>query len=124
MREELAEIEAELAAPGRPAPETEPTRASFAEVGDLLFTVVNLARVVNVDPELALRATSKRFVATGRARRALAAEAGETWAELELDAQEAWYARAKSAARPRRLRPVDRRRGRPRASPVAGPDAG
>ena len=63
VREELAEIEAELARVGRPAPETEPDPRVFAELGDLLFTVVNVARVVNVDPELALRATSKRFVA-------------------------------------------------------------
>ena len=62
VREELAETEAELARVGRPAPETEPDPRIFAELGDLLFTVVNLARVVNVDPELALRATSRRFV--------------------------------------------------------------
>jgi hypothetical protein len=27
----------------------------------------------------------------------LAAEAGETWTELDLDAQDAWYRRAKEA---------------------------
>jgi ATP diphosphatase len=31
------------------------------EVGDLLFTVVNLARYVAVDPELALRQTNRKF---------------------------------------------------------------
>jgi uncharacterized protein YabN with tetrapyrrole methylase and pyrophosphatase domain len=31
------------------------------EVGDLLFTVVNLARYLEVDPELALRSTNRRF---------------------------------------------------------------
>ena len=31
------------------------------EVGDLLFTVVNLARYLEVDPELALRSTNRKF---------------------------------------------------------------
>ena len=32
------------------------------EVGDLLFTLVNLSRKLNVDPELALRATNTKFI--------------------------------------------------------------
>ena len=80
---------------GRPAPETEADPRVFAELGDLLFTVVNVARVVNVDPELALRATSRRFVARVELAERLAADAGETWAELDLDAQERWYVDAK-----------------------------
>lgn len=95
VREEIAEVEIELARTGRPAPETEADAAVFAELGDLLFTVVNLARVVNVDPELALRATSKRFVDRVETAERLAAEAGETWADLDNDAQEIWYVRAK-----------------------------
>ena len=95
LREEIAELELELERSGRPAPETEPDPRVFAELGDLLFTVVNVARVVNVDPELALRATSKRFVARVELAERLAAEAGETWSELDLDAQERWYGRAK-----------------------------
>ena len=70
MREELAEIESELARAGRPAPESEADPRVFDEVGDLLFTVVNVARVANVDPELALRATSRRFVDACRGGRA------------------------------------------------------
>ena len=88
VREELGEIEVELERAGRPAPETEPDPRVFAELGDLLFTVVNVARVVNVDPELALRATSRRFVERVELAERLAADAGETWAELDLDAQE------------------------------------
>jgi len=95
VREEIAEIEIELARTGRPAPETEADPRVFAELGDLLFTVVNVARVVNVDPELALRATSKRFVDRVELAERLAVEAGETWVELDLDAQEIWYVRAK-----------------------------
>ena len=95
VREEIAEIEVELARTGRPAPETEADPQVFAELGDLLFTVVNLARVVNVDPELALRATSKRFVDRVELAERLAVEAGQAWVELDKDAQESWYVRAK-----------------------------
>jgi MazG family protein len=96
VREELAELAAELARAERPAPETEPDPAVFAELGDLLFTVVNLARFVNVDPELAVRATSARFVERVERADALAAAAGEDWRTLELGAQERWYERAKA----------------------------
>ncbi len=95
VHEELAEVEAELARAPRPAPETEADPRVFGELGDLLFTVVNLARVVNVDPELALRATTRRFVARVEAAERLAAVEGEAWADLSLDAQDAWYRRAK-----------------------------
>lgn len=95
VREEFAELRVELARAGRPAPETEADPHVCAEVGDLLFTVVNLARLVNVDPELALRATSNRFVERVELAEQLAREGGESWVELGLDRQEWWYVRAK-----------------------------
>jgi MazG family protein len=104
VREELDELLAELDRAGRPAPETEPDRRVEAELGDLLFTVVNLARFVNVDPELALRRTTVRFRERVELAERLAAEAGETWAELDLEGQEHWYERAKAS-----LGSVDRR---------------
>jgi len=97
MREEIAEIESELVRAGRPAPETEPDPRVAEELGDLLFTVVNLARVVNVDPELALRATSNRFVARVELAERLAATGGQEWSALDLESQEAWYVRAKES---------------------------
>jgi nucleoside triphosphate diphosphatase len=97
VREELDELLAELERAGRPSPETEPDRAVEAELGDLLFTVVNLARFVNVDPELALRGATDRFRTRVELAEQLAAEAGETWSELDLDGQERWYGHAKAA---------------------------
>jgi hypothetical protein len=48
-----------------------------------------------VDPELALRATTHRFV--GRVERAaeLSSAEGTDWRDLGLDAQDAYYERAK-----------------------------
>ena len=97
VREELDELLAEVARAGRPRPETEPDRRVEAELGDLLFTIVNLARFLNVDPELALRTTTGRFVRRVELAERLAAEAGETWTELDLEGQERWYQRAKVA---------------------------
>ncbi len=96
LREELGELEAELERAGRPAPETEADPRVEAEIGDLLFTVVNLARFVNVDPELALRRTTARSRERIELAERLASEAGETWVELDLAAKDAWYERAKA----------------------------
>ena len=97
VREELDELEDAVSRAGAPAPETEPDAEVQHELGDLLFTVVNVARRLNVDPELALRATARRF--TGRVELAaeLADAAGEDWRALDLEAQDAYYERAKES---------------------------
>ena len=99
VREELSELEEAVALGGLPPPETEASRAAFGEVGDLLFTIVNVARRLNVDPELALRATTARFVERVELAQPLAADAGVTWTELDLETQDAYYDRAKAELR-------------------------
>ena len=54
LDEEIAELKAELQS-GEASP------AAVAELGDVLFTVVNLARHLKIDPEFALRETNARF---------------------------------------------------------------
>lgn len=49
---------------------------SESELGDLLFAGVQVARMLNVDPEMALRAASLRFAQRFRIVERLAAEAG------------------------------------------------
>jgi MazG family protein len=56
LDEEVAEFKAELAAPGG-----ERKERVEAEIGDLLFTVVNVARRHGVDPEAALQRTNQKF---------------------------------------------------------------
>jgi uncharacterized protein YabN with tetrapyrrole methylase and pyrophosphatase domain len=97
IREELAELEHEVARAGAPAPETEPDAAVSHELGDVLFTVVNAARKLNVDPELALRATTRRFTERVDAAAELAESEGVDWRGLDLEAQDAYYERAKEA---------------------------
>jgi nucleoside triphosphate diphosphatase len=95
VAEEVEELRSELVRAGVPAPETEPDPAVAAEIGDLLFTVVNLARRVNVDPELALRQTSARFVGRVEEAQRLAAEQGDDWRSLGVEAQDRYYELAK-----------------------------
>jgi len=99
VREELDELAAELERAGAPAPETEPDARVESEIGDVLFTVVNVARRLNVDPELALRGTSARFVARVELAVELAAAAGEEWHALGLEEQDRYYDQAKGELR-------------------------
>ena len=55
VEEECAELEVEMTAPQGDAD------AAEGELGDLLFTVVNLARHLHIDPELALKRTNRKF---------------------------------------------------------------
>jgi len=97
LGDELSELREALGTAPEAAAETEPDPHVFEEVGDVLFAAVNVARRLNVDPELALRGTSDRFVARiGRAA-ALAEEEGRTWTDLRLDEQDRYFDRAKGA---------------------------
>jgi ATP diphosphatase len=85
VEEECREIEAEVAAEAAP-------EAIEGEVGDLLFTVVNLARHLKVDPELALRRTNGKFRRRFAAMEQVSERALEERSAAEL---EALWARAK-----------------------------
>jgi MazG family protein len=98
LEDELHELKAE-AGRGTPARETEPDGRQAEELGDLLFAVVNVARHLNADPELELRRAAQRFRERVEVAEALAAEAGENWAALPLDRQDAYFDRAKESSR-------------------------
>ena len=92
--DEVRELREEL--PGHdPAAEAEPDPRVAAEFGDVLFAAVNVARRLNVDPELELRAAAKRFRARVELATQLAGAQGEDWTKLSLDEQDAYYDQAK-----------------------------
>ena len=93
LDDELRELRAELGE--EPAPEMEPDPRQFEELGDVLFAAVNVARRLNVDSELALRAASNRFVVRVERAEELAEAEGKRWTELELDEQVRYFDRAK-----------------------------
>jgi MazG family protein len=99
LEDELHELKEELAGAPEPAPETEPDRRVFEELGDVLFASVNVARRLNVDPELALRGVTQRFVERVEHAQALAAEEGRVFVELGLEEQDRYFDRAKEAER-------------------------
>ena len=60
----------------------------FEEIGDLLFAAANLARKLDVDAEAALRSANAKFERRFRGMESLAAQRGEIFEELNLEAQE------------------------------------
>jgi ATP diphosphatase len=89
IREEADEIEADLKA-GRRSEAT-------AEVGDLLFALVNLARHLDADPEGVLRATNAKFERRFAAIEAALAERGRKPQEATLAEMDALWDAAKAA---------------------------
>jgi tetrapyrrole methylase family protein/MazG family protein len=86
--EELAELRTEIAA-GAPSPRL------ADELGDLLFTVVNVARRLGIDPEEALREQIGKFGRRFRHIEARAAAGGRALDSLTLDEMEALWQEAK-----------------------------
>jgi MazG family protein len=84
IREEMAEVEAAT------APEE-----LEAELGDLLFAVVNWARWLAVDPETALRQANARFARRFRSVERLTRERGLDVAAMTIDGLEALWQEVK-----------------------------
>lgn len=76
-----------------------PDPAIESELGDVLFAAVNVARFVRVEPELAVRESTATFQSRVEGAARLAAEAGEEFGELDVEAQERWYQASKDQQR-------------------------
>ena len=63
------------------------------EIGDLLFTAVNIARHMGVDAETALKSANGKFEKRFRAMEAMA---GTEFADLDLDGKEALWTKVKA----------------------------
>ena len=85
VHEEIEELKA--TEPGSPE--------AVDEIGDLLFTVVNLARKQGIDAEEALRGTCAKFASRWRSMEAAAGEAGQDISELDIERLEQLWSAAK-----------------------------
>jgi ATP diphosphatase len=89
IREETDEIAAEITSGDR--------SKAAAEVGDLLFAVVNLARHLNIDPEAAVRSTNIKFERRFGAIESALAKRGKKPQESSLAEMDALWNKAKAA---------------------------
>src|SRR5690606_34644349 len=101
VREELAELEAEVEAAA-------PQARLEEEMGDLLFACANLARHLKVDPEAALRSANAKFERRFRRVEALLAEQGTSIADADMVQMEAAWQQAKQEEKARLERGSDR----------------
>jgi MazG family protein len=99
LEDELRELKEAMADAPEARPETEPDVHVVEEVGDVLFAAVNVARRLNVDPELALRWMSDRFRERVERAAELAATDGFDFAKLPLGEQDRYFDQAKEALR-------------------------
>lgn len=98
VHEELREFEEAL--------QRSDQQAMVDELGDLLFTIVNLGRFLNIDAEEALRQTINRFAERfGHIEQTLARR-GQTFQQSSLEEMDALWNEAKSLERKKRDEPA------------------
>lgn len=87
VQEELAELQQEL--------ETGTREQVEAEFGDVLFSLVNYARFLDINPENALERTNKKFIRRFRYLEKRAGEAGKTLKDMSLAEMDVFWEEAK-----------------------------
>jgi MazG family protein len=75
-------------------PQSDPSCVE-SEVGDLLFVVVNLARFLSLDPEIALKKSSEKFSRRFREMERIAREQGTTLAQVQRPQMESLWDQVK-----------------------------
>ncbi len=88
VKEEIAEVEAEIAAKDQDAME--------GEFGDLFFALINASRLYGVDPEAALERTNRKFIARFNSMEDLAEADNKSISELTIEAMEIFWEQAKN----------------------------
>lgn len=88
VREETAEFEAEVAKGDHDAME--------AELGDMLFSLVNLARVYGINPDTALERTNRKFISRFNHIEAAAKAQGRSLSDMTLAEMDALWDEAKA----------------------------
>jgi MazG family protein len=69
---------------------------AMAEFGDLLFSLVNYARFIDIDPEEALERTNKKFIKRFQYLESESAKDGKKLGEMTLAEMDRYWERAKS----------------------------
>jgi MazG family protein len=69
---------------------------ALAEFGDLLFSLVNYARFIDIDPEEALERTNKKFIKRFQYLETASANDGKKLGEMTLTEMDAYWEQAKS----------------------------
>jgi nucleoside triphosphate diphosphatase len=78
---------------------TQDQQARQEELGDVLFTCINLARHLQIDPEAALRSANQRFEQRFRHMEHTAAGMGASLDNSPPETLEAWWEKAKKDTR-------------------------
>jgi XTP/dITP diphosphohydrolase len=89
VREELNELEAELA--------REDKETSTNELGDFLFSVINAARLYHLNPDNALERTNRKFISRFNYIEEHSIKAGKPLTEMTLEEMDALWNEAKQA---------------------------
>lgn len=71
------------------------TQKMEAEFGDLLFSLVNAARLYNIDPEMALERTNKKFIRRFNYLESQTLKKGKSLKDMALDEMNAYWEEAK-----------------------------
>ena len=91
----LAKLEEELRELGREIDRDAPPEDLESELGDVLYSVVNVARYLGVDPERALRSTTGKFIRRFQYIEARLQERGRTPEQSTLEEMDALWDEAK-----------------------------
>lgn len=70
-----------------------------AEFGDLLFSLINYARFIDINPEEALERTNRKFIQRFQFLEDAAAKAGKTLAQMTLEEMDQYWENAKKRER-------------------------
>ncbi|MBA2252698.1 MAG: nucleoside triphosphate pyrophosphohydrolase [Nitrospirales bacterium] len=97
LEEELQEFRDAMAASTAATPSTSNQAQEHveSELGDVLFTMVNIARFLKINPEEALRKTINRFIDRFQYIEAQAAVNGQSLQDMTLDEMDALWEHAK-----------------------------
>jgi XTP/dITP diphosphohydrolase len=91
VEEEILELQAEIQ-------KNDPEKMED-EFGDVLFSLINYARFLNINPEDALEKTNKKFISRFQYLEKKAAENGKQLSEMSLAEMDVYWNEAKSISR-------------------------